>query len=39
VEAGHAYTLTLKANPVTGILLPVVGGEHNGTFDVKRHFK
>lgn len=39
VAAGHAYALTLKANPVTGILLPVVGGEHNGTFDAKRHFK
>ena len=36
IEGGHAYVLTLKANPVTGVLLPVVEGEYGGTFDTKR---
>lgn len=33
VEAGKAYTLTLSANPVTGELIPIVSGSHNGEFD------
>lgn len=33
VEAGKAYTLTLNADPVTGILIPVVSGTHTGEFD------
>ena len=33
VEAGKAYTLTLSANPVTGELIPIVSGSHNGKFD------
>ena len=33
LEAGHAYTLNIKANPVTGILIPVIGETHNGEFD------
>jgi hypothetical protein len=33
VEAGKAYTLTLKADPVSGELIPVVSGTHTGKFD------
>lgn len=33
LEAGHAYTLNIKANPVTGKLIPVIGETHNGEFD------
>ena len=33
LEAGHAYTLNIKANPVTGKLIPVIGKTHDGEFD------
>jgi len=33
LAAGTHNTITLSANPVTGELIPVVSGEHTGTFD------
>ena len=33
LSAGCYHTLTLRANPVTGELIPIVSGEHNGEFD------
>lgn len=33
IQAGYNTTITLKANPATGVIIPVVDGEHSGTFD------
>lgn len=33
LTAGCYHTLTLRANPVTGELIPIVSGSHNGEFD------
>lgn len=35
VQAGYNTTITLKANPASGVIIPVVEGEHNGEFSVK----
>lgn len=33
IQAGYNTTVRLKANPATGIIIPVVEGSHTGTFD------
>lgn len=33
LSSGTYNTITLTANPVTGELIPIVSGEHTGTFD------
>ena len=33
IQAGYSTTITLKANPTTGIIIPVVNDEYSGTFD------
>ncbi len=35
ILAGYNTTITLKASGPEGIIIPVVNGEHTGTFDVK----
>ena len=35
VQAGYNTTVTLKASGPEGFIIPVVGGEHTGVFDVK----
>lgn len=36
VQNGYNTTIRLKAHPATGVVIPVVEGEHAGTFDVKK---
>lgn len=33
VQAGYNTTITLKANPATGVIIPVADGNYSGTFD------
>ena len=33
IAAGYNTTITLKANPVSGEIIPIIEGNHNGTFD------
>lgn len=33
IQAGYNTTITLKANPATGVIIPVTEGEYSGTFD------
>ena len=33
IVAGYNTTITLKANPVSGEIVPIIEGYHNGTFD------
>ena len=33
IQAGYNTTITLKAHPATGIIIPVTSGEYSGTFD------
>lgn len=33
IQAGYNTTVRLKANPATGIIIPVVEGDYTGTFD------
>lgn len=33
LQAGYATTIRLKANPATGIIIPVAEGQYSGTFD------
>lgn len=35
VAAGCSYPLTIKASPVTGIIIPLANGTHSGAFNVK----
>ena len=39
IQAGYNNTITLKANLDTGLIIPVVGGDYNETFDVKRNMR
>ncbi|MBQ9190236.1 MAG: DUF4493 domain-containing protein [Bacteroidaceae bacterium] len=36
IQAGYNTTIILKANPASGVIIPVTGNDYNGTFDVKR---
>lgn len=36
VQNGYNTTICLKADPATGIIIPVTDGEYSGTFDVRR---
>ncbi len=33
VQAGYNTTITLKANPASGVIIPVTQGDYSGTFD------
>lgn len=33
IQAGYNTTITLKAHPATGVIIPVINEEYNGTFD------
>ncbi|MBR1790290.1 MAG: DUF4493 domain-containing protein [Bacteroidaceae bacterium] len=33
IQAGYNTTIILKANPATGVIIPVTEGEYSGTFD------